>query len=90
MELLYRAINEWRRKEVAFIEAHRWGADRKAALAEIMEMEADLLLDLERTKTIIRNSLEGKYVETAFHKVQENSHLNIFAYTIPNSNFDLC
>jgi len=70
VELLYRAINEWRRKQVAFVEAHRWGADRKAALAEIMEKEADLLLDLERTKTMIQKNLQGRYIEKAFHKVR--------------------
>ncbi len=54
---------------MAYVEAHRWGADRKAALAEIMEKEADLLLDLERTKTAIRKNLHSRYIEVAFHKV---------------------
>ena len=66
---MYRAINEWRQKELDLIEAHRWGADRKAALAQVTEMELDLLLDLERARSRIKKGLKQKVVENTFHKV---------------------
>jgi len=53
LELLYRAINAWRKEEEQYVDDNRWGPERKAALATLADMEADLLLDLERTKNRI-------------------------------------
>ncbi|CAG7728638.1 unnamed protein product [Allacma fusca] len=69
IELLYRAINTWRKQEVDYVLMNRWGAEKKAALADIMEKEADLLLDLERAKTKIINEKNKHLVEDLYKKM---------------------
>jgi len=71
VELLYRAINDWRQKELEFIESNRWGPDRKAALAQVAEMELNLLADLEKAKSKIKKGLKEKVIEKAFRKVNQ-------------------
>jgi len=69
VELLYRAINAWRKEEEEFVKTNRWGAERKAALACLTEMEADLLLELERTKTRIKEKSREDNIQKQFRKV---------------------
>jgi len=69
MELLYRAINAWRKEEEAFVKENRWGAERRAALATLTEMEADLLLDLEKTKNKIKVTHRDDYINSTFTKM---------------------
>lgn len=53
LELLYRAINVWRQEQEEWVNANRWGGEKKAALGILTDIESDLLLDLERTKNRI-------------------------------------
>lgn len=52
-----------------YIIANRWGAEKKAALADVIEKEADLLLDLERAKNKILEHKGETIVEDLFKKV---------------------
>ncbi|CAL8128780.1 unnamed protein product [Orchesella dallaii] len=69
IELLYRAINLWRKEQEEYVVRNRWGAERKAALAILTEMEADLLLDLERTRKRIKEEGRGTLIEKQFSKM---------------------
>lgn len=69
IELLYRAINMWRKDQEEYVVKNRWGAERKAALAILTEMEADLLLDLERTRKRIKEDGRDHMIETQFNRM---------------------
>lgn len=69
IELLYRAINLWRKEQEEYVVRNRWGAERKAALAILTEMEADLLLDLERTRKTIKEKGRDNLIEAQFSKM---------------------
>jgi hypothetical protein len=71
---LYRAINKWKAEQEEYIRANRWGAERKAALAQLAEMESDLLLDLEKARNRIINENRDKQTDKQFRKVICLSH----------------
>lgn len=69
IELLYRAINLWRKEQEEYVMKNRWGAERKAALAILTEMEGDLLLDLERTRKKIKDFGRERMINSQFSKM---------------------
>ena len=69
LELLYREISRWREGQEAFIMENRWGAERAAAFALLSEMESDLLLQLERTRSNIVNCGRERRTSAQLKKV---------------------
>jgi hypothetical protein len=69
LELLYRAINAWRKEQEKFVNENRWGPERKAALATLAEVESDLLLDLERARNRINVQERENRTLRVFEKV---------------------
>jgi IQ and ubiquitin-like domain-containing protein len=57
-EILYAALEKWRMEEVSKINATKSGAARKAALAVLLDQEAELIATIERYK--IEASKENK------------------------------
>jgi hypothetical protein len=57
-EILYSALEKWRNEELAKINASKTGAARKAALAILVDQEAELIATIERYK--IEASKENK------------------------------
>lgn len=69
LELLYRAINVWRQEQEDWVNLNRWGAEKKAALAALTDIESDLLLDLERTKNRIEVQERGNKILREFERM---------------------
>lgn len=63
-EILYSALEKWRLEELAKINASKTGASRKAALAMLVDQEAELIATIERYK--IEATKENKEKNTIF------------------------
>ena len=60
-DLVYHALELWRREEVEHINATKSGPERKAALAGLMDEETELIASIERHKLVARKENNVKF-----------------------------
>jgi len=64
-DLVYHALELWRREEIENINATKSGPERKAALAGLMDEETELIASIQRHKLIAKND-NGKRAKRIF------------------------
>ena len=68
-EILYSALEKWRFEELAKINATKTGASRKAALAMLVDQEAELIATIERYKIEANKENKEKRIQFLLEKV---------------------
>ncbi len=68
-EILYSALEKWRLEELAKINATKTGAARKAALAMLVDQEAELIATIERYKIEASKENKEKQIQFLLEKV---------------------
>lgn len=68
-EILYAALEKWRMEEMAHINATKTGAARKAALAMLVDQEAELIATIERYKIDASTENKEKKIQYLLEKV---------------------
>jgi hypothetical protein len=68
-EILYSALEKWRQEELAKINASKTGAARKAALAMLVDQEAELIATIERYKIEASKENREKQIQFLLEKV---------------------
>jgi hypothetical protein len=68
-EILYAALEKWRQEEMARINATKTGAARKAALAMLVDQEAELIATIERYKIDASEENKEKKIQYLLDKV---------------------
>jgi hypothetical protein len=68
-EILYNALEKWRNEELARINATKTGAARKAALAILVDQEAELIATIERYKIEASKENKEKKIQSLLEKV---------------------
>ena len=69
-EILYAALEKWRLEELARINATKTGAARKAALAMLVDQEAELIATIERYKIEASKENREKQIQFLLDKVR--------------------
>ncbi|XP_016068842.1 PREDICTED: IQ and ubiquitin-like domain-containing protein [Miniopterus natalensis] len=67
-ELLYNALELWRQEELARINQTFTGAERKAALCELLEKETQIIASIERHRYIAHMANQEAIIETFMNK----------------------
>lgn len=68
-EILYSALEKWRLEELAKINASKTGAARKAALAMLVDQEAELIATIERYKIEASKENKEKQIQQLLDRV---------------------
>jgi len=68
-EILYSALEKWRFEELTKINATKTGASRKAALAMLVDQEAELIATIERYKIEANKENKEKRIQFLLEKV---------------------
>jgi hypothetical protein len=68
-EILYSALEKWRYEELSKINATKSGAARKAALAMLVDQEAELIGTIERYKIEASKENKEKQIQKLLEKV---------------------
>ncbi len=68
-EIIYAALEKWRLEEMAKINASKTGAARKAALAMLVDQEAELIATIERFKIEASKENREKNIQYLLEKV---------------------
>ena len=68
-EILYAALEKWRFEELSKINATKTGAARKAALALLVDQEAELIATIERYKIEASKENKEKKIQYLLEKV---------------------
>lgn len=68
-EVVYAALERWRREECARIDIEKKGASRKAALAMLVDQEAELIGAIERCKLEAADEMNEKRIQALLEKV---------------------
>lgn len=68
-EVVYAALERWRREECARIDVEKTGAARKAALAMLVDQEAELIGAIERCKLEAADEMNEKRIQALLDKV---------------------
>ena len=69
-EVVYAALERWRREECARIDVEKNGAARKAALAMLVDQEAELIGAIERCKLEAADEMNEKRIQVLLEKVR--------------------
>ena len=69
-EILYSALEKWRFEELSKINASKTGAARKAALAMLVDQEAELIATIERYKIEANKENKEKQIHALLEKVK--------------------
>jgi IQ and ubiquitin-like domain-containing protein len=69
-EILYSALEKWRFEELTKINATKTGASRKAALAMLVDQEAELIATIERYKIEANKENKEKRIQFLLEKVK--------------------
>jgi hypothetical protein len=75
-EILYNALEKWRNEELAKINATKTGAARKAALAILVDQEAELIATIERYKIEASKENKEKKIQNLLEKVHSLANYN--------------
>jgi hypothetical protein len=82
-EILYSALEKWRNEELAKINATKTGAARKAALAVLVDQEAELIATIERYKIEANKENKEKRIQSLLEKVIFSfRHFSFFTFSI--------
>lgn len=68
-EILYAALEKWKNEELIKINASKTGASRKAALALLLDQEAELIATIERYKIEASKECKEKEIQKLLEKV---------------------
>ncbi|XP_023559201.1 IQ and ubiquitin-like domain-containing protein [Octodon degus] len=67
-ELLYNALEIWRQEQLTYINQYFTGAERKAALCELLEKETQIIASIERQRHIARVARQEKAIQVFMDK----------------------
>ena len=70
-EILYAALEKWRLEEIEKINMDKTGAARKAALAMLVDQEAELIATIERYKIEANKENKDKNIQILLEKVKK-------------------
>ncbi|XP_063097472.1 IQ and ubiquitin-like domain-containing protein isoform X2 [Cavia porcellus] len=70
-ELLYNALEFWRKEELARINQYLTGAERKAALCELLEKETQIIASIGRHRHIARMATQEEEIQAFLDKEHE-------------------
>jgi len=70
-EILYSALEKWRHEELSKINASKTGAARKAALAMLVDQEAELIGTIERYKIDASKENKEKQIQSLLEKMSK-------------------